>query len=285
VHEDPHVLRGDPQPRGDLLVGVGGAGDLVRHQVALVLAHLDDVVLANPVGRDVDLAAVDQEVTVPHLLAGGVARLGEAGAVDHVVEPALQDLEQVLAGLAGPPAGLLVVAVELLLEDAVDAAGLLLLPELELVLRLLGTATAVLTRRVGTDLDGALRGLALLALEEELGLLPAAELAVRTRVTSHFSSLLSSDSAALRRTAAVVRDRGHVLDRVDLETGRLQGADRGLTAGAGPLDEDVDLPHAVLHGTAGGVLGGHLRRERRGLARALEPDVAGAGPGDHVPVG
>src|SRR5690606_6648510 len=54
--------------------------------------------------------------------------------------------------------------------------------------------------------------------------------------------------------------------------------------GTGALDEDVDLAHAVLHGTAGGVLGGHLRRERGGLAGALEPHVAGAGPGDHIPL-
>src|SRR5690606_6413162 len=104
---------------------------------------------------------------------------------DHVVEPALQDLEEVLTGLAGLPARLLVVVVELPLEHAVDPAGLLLLPELELVLRLLRPAAAVLTRRVRADLDRALGGLALGALEEELGLLAAAELAVRSGVTGH----------------------------------------------------------------------------------------------------
>src|SRR3954470_24338861 len=91
-----------------------------------------------------------------------------------------------------------------------------------------------------------------------------------------------SDPPALRRTAAVVRHRGHVLDLPDLEAGGLQGADRGLAAGAGTLHEDVDLLHAVLLRLAGAVLGGHLRRERRRLARALEPDVPGRGPADHV---
>src|SRR5262245_46888345 len=186
VHEDAHAVRADAQPRRDRAVAGGGAGHLVRKQVARLLADLDDVVLAHAVRRDVDLAAVHHDVAVAHLLAGRVTRLGETSAVDHVVEPALEDLEQVLTGLAGLAVGFLVVVAELLLEDAVDAAGLLLLTKLELVLRLLGTAAAVPTRRVRTDLDGALRGLALLALEEELGLLPAAELAVRTRITSHF---------------------------------------------------------------------------------------------------
>src|SRR5690606_9021301 len=92
----------------------------------------------------------------------------------------------------------------------------------------------------------------------------------------------ASDAAALRRAAAVVRGRGDVLDGADLEARGLQGADRGLTTGARPLDEHVDLAHAVLLGAAGGRLGGHLRGERRGLPGALEADVAGGGPGDHV---
>src|SRR3954470_5899199 len=92
---------------------------------------------------------------------------------------------------------------------------------------------------------------------------------------------LSLDPAPLGRTAAVVRLGGDVGDGADLEAGGLQRADRGLTAGAGALDEHVDLLHAVLGGLAGGALGGHLRRERRGLARALETDVARGGPRDH----
>src|SRR4051812_17422291 len=92
---------------------------------------------------------------------------------------------------------------------------------------------------------------------------------------------LSLDPAPLGRPAAVVRLRGDVGDGADLEAGCLQRTDRGLTPGAGALDEDVDLLHAVLGRLAGAVLGGHLRGERRGLARALETDVACGGPRDH----
>src|SRR5690349_15893106 len=91
-----------------------------------------------------------------------------------------------------------------------------------------------------------------------------------------------SNPPALRGTAAVVRLGRDVGNGADLEPGGGQRADRGLAAGARPLHEDVDLLHAVLLRLAGGVLGGHLRRERRRLARTLEPDVAGGRPADHV---
>src|SRR3954454_10959009 len=91
----------------------------------------------------------------------------------------------------------------------------------------------------------------------------------------------ASDATALRRAAAVVRGGGDVLDRADLQAGGLDGADRGLAAGARTLHEDVDLAHAVLLGATRGGLGGHLRGERSRLAGALEADLAGGRPRDH----
>src|ERR1043165_9139501 len=89
-----------------------------------------------------------------------------------------------------------------------------------------------------------------------------------------------SDPATLRWTAPVVRLRGHVRDLTDLEAHRLQRTDGGLPAGAGALDEHVDLAHAVLHRPARGGLGGQLRGERGRLAGALEAHLARGGPGD-----
>src|SRR4029077_3638656 len=82
---------------------------------------------------------------------------------------------------------------------------------------------------------------------------------------------------------AVVRLRGDVADTEDHEAGGLERTDRGLAAGAGPLDEDLDLLEAVLHALAGGRVGGHLRGERRRLARAFEAGGAGGLPRDDVP--
>src|SRR5215472_11984366 len=93
---------------------------------------------------------------------------------------------------------------------------------------------------------------------------------------------LSSDPAPLGRTAAIVRNGGDILDGSDLKTGRLQRPDRGLPAGARPLDEDVDLAHPVLHGAARRGLRGLLGGVRGGLTRALEPDLSRRRPRDHV---
>src|ERR1700677_3589751 len=94
---------------------------------------------------------------------------------------------------------------------------------------------------------------------------------------------LSSHPPTLGRAAAIMRNGGDVLDGPDLKAGRLQRPDRGLAAGARSLDEDVDLAHAVLHGTARCGLGGLLGCVRGRLARTLEPDLPGGRPRDHAP--
>src|SRR5215207_3505436 len=287
VHQDAHPVAEHLEPRRHRAGAGQLAGDHERGELAGLLPHVDDVAGVHPVRRDVHLPAVHQHVPVPDELAGGVPGRREAGPVDHVVQPRLEDLQQDLTGLAGLAVGLLVVPAELLLQHAVDAAGLLLLAQLQQVFGVLGAAPAVLARRVGPDLDRALGALALAALEEQLHLLPPAAAAVGSGVTGHGSCLsfvLSpSDPAPLGRPAAVVRLRGDVLDLTDLEAGRLQRADRRLPARARALDEDVDPAHAVLLRLATGVLRGQLGRERGRLAGALEADVTGRGPGDHVP--
>ena len=108
-------------------------------------------------------------------LAGLVPAHRQTTPVDHVVEPQLEELQQAGTGDALGARRLLVVAAELLLENAVDATGLLLLAELNEVLALLDPSPAVLTGRVGAALDGALRPHAPRALQEELHPLSAAE--------------------------------------------------------------------------------------------------------------
>src|SRR5437763_528893 len=77
------------------------------------------------VRRDVDLAAVDLEVAVGDELAGLVTAHRQPPAVHDVVHPQLEELQQPRASDALGVGGLLVVAAELLLQDAVDAARLL----------------------------------------------------------------------------------------------------------------------------------------------------------------
>src|SRR6476469_1907700 len=96
------------------------------------------------------------------------------------------------------------------------------------------------------------------------------------------STYSSLDPAPLGRTAAVVRLRGDIGNRADLEAGRLQRPDRGLAARTGALHEHVDLLDAVLLRLAGGVLCGQLRGERRRLTRPLEAYIARRCPGDDI---
>src|SRR6195952_900256 len=153
VHQHPHPRRDRLEPGRHDALARGLTGDNERGHLQALLAHVDDVVRVDLVRRDVDLVAVDPEVAVRDQLAGVAAGPGEAGAVDHVVEAALEQLQQVVTGLAGTTAGLVVVVVELLLHHAVGEAGLLLLLQLVAVLGLLDAGPAVLAGRVGALLE------------------------------------------------------------------------------------------------------------------------------------
>jgi hypothetical protein len=102
VDEDGQRALDDLHPRRGRAVAEGLAGQLEREALDGLLAHRDDVELLHPVGRDVDAVAVDLEVTVRHQLAGVAAGAGHTGAVDDVVQARLEDLQQVVTGLAGP---------------------------------------------------------------------------------------------------------------------------------------------------------------------------------------
>src|SRR5207248_1533089 len=117
---------------------VGGVADDLLGGAAR--RHRDDVVRLDLVAGDVDPAAVDVEVAVANKLARLRARAGEAEPVDDVVEARLEHPQQFLAGDARALGGLRVVGAELLLEQAVVAARLLLLAQLQQVLALLDPA-------------------------------------------------------------------------------------------------------------------------------------------------
>src|SRR3954454_6978529 len=237
----------------------------------------DHVVGANLVRGHVHAPPVDGPVSVQDQLARLPPRSREAEPHEHVVEPALQQAQQVLTRHARLAARLRVVVAELLLQHAVVAAGLLLLPQLKPVLGLLRAAAAVLTRRVRAPLDAALVGEAALALQEELHALAAALLALGSAISRH-----RLHPPPLARTATVVGLRRDVADAGHLEAGGLEGANRGLAAGARALDEHLDPLEALVDALTRGGVGGDLCGERSGLARALEAGAAGGLPRDHV---
>ena len=154
-------------------------------------------------------------MTVPNELTCSLAACSETHAVDHVIEAALECCEKVVARDPRQRTHLLEGVPELLLADPVDALDLLLLAQLLGILgRLAATARALamLARCIRTALDRALLGEALGALQEELRSFAPTLPAARPCIATH-----GSDSPTLGRTAAVVRNRRHVLDRFDLK--------------------------------------------------------------------
>src|SRR5262249_22780339 len=128
-------------------------------------------------------------------------------------------------------------------------------------------------RSVRTTLDGTLLGEALGALEEQLGPFAPALLAARPCVATH-----GSDSPALGGTAAVVRDRRDVLDRLDLKTSGGQRLDRWFATRAGPLPLAGDALPPGAERPARGLLGSDGGRERGALLRPLDPGLARRAP-------
>ena len=132
------------------------------------------VALAYPVAGDGDPLAVHQHVAVADELAGLGPAGPPSGPEGHVVEALLQHAQEVLAGDPRGPAGLHVQVVELALQQAVDAAGLLLLAQLTQVLGALPhPVPPVLPRRVGAAVpvghrlgDRAFHRVAAFSLEE-----------------------------------------------------------------------------------------------------------------------
>src|SRR5205814_1130171 len=279
-------LRIDLQPLGDAarLRRLGGGLDA---QLLLGLAgHFHYVAGTHLERRDVDALAVHQDAVMAHHLARLGARSAEAHAIGHGVEARFEELQQPLAGHALGARSLGVGLAELALEHAVDAAQLLLLAQLLAVVGEPRAALlAVLARGVGAPFDGAFVGEALLALQEQLFAFPAALAALGVEDSCHAVSWL--DAPALRRTATVVRNRGHVGDAGNLQPDRIERPHRRFSPRAGALDADLDVLHAAFLRRAPGALGRDLRRERRRLARSLEPGVPRGRPGKSValPVG
>ena len=159
--------------------------DLVELAAHAARREADDIAFLQVGGGDIELAAVDGDEAVADDLARLVARIGEAEAVDDVVEARFEQADKVLARNAGAADGFLVVAHELLFEHAVGDAGALLLAQLEAAVGDLAAARRAGPGRVGTAIEAALGREAALALEEELLAVAAAEAANGTGVTCH----------------------------------------------------------------------------------------------------
>src|SRR5258708_1105034 len=102
---------------------------------------------------------------------------------------------------------------------------------------------------------------------------------------SHFWLSAKSNSAALRRTATVVRNRRDIANHHDVQSGGSQRAHRGLAARARTLHFHFHALHPVLVARdACGSQRGLLCGVRRALARAFETDGASGRPAHHAAI-
>src|SRR5271156_2069295 len=136
------------------------SGRRLRGSSFLLRVVLDDQLLGEwhlDLGALRKLVDKDALLLADHLQPAGDRAVTRGLASDlewHGVQPALQDLQQLVTGLAGTAGRFRVVAAELLLHDAVGEAGLLLLLQLLAVFAFLDPRAAVMARRVGTLLEG-----------------------------------------------------------------------------------------------------------------------------------
>ena len=136
------------------------------------------------------------------------------------------------------------IVLELRFEHAVIAAHLLLLAQLTAVfgnLRPRLSAGRFLTGCGAAALDRAIARQAAIAFEKELnlfaGLAGGGFATAKTADGTGIARPLALHPSPFGRTAAVIRNRRHVFDHRDLQTGGLQRTDRGLASGAGALDQ------------------------------------------------
>src|SRR5487761_141081 len=142
------------------------------------------------VGRHVHCLAFHLEVAVRDQLPRLLARSAQAESIYDVVKAKLEVTEQVDAGHAGFALRAAAVVSGLPFLQPVRTASLLLGAELETVVRRLALAgLAVHARRESAALDGALRRVAALTLEVELGALPPAKAANGSAVVRHQTRL------------------------------------------------------------------------------------------------
>src|SRR5439155_24346767 len=129
-----------------------------HRELARLLLDLDDIAVPQLVGGDGHPAAVDAEMAMADELTGGEHGRHELGTVDDDVEPALEQADQVLAGVALAPRRFLIDAAELALADvAVVALEPLLGHQLLAIVGRLLAPLAMLARAVIALVDRALR--------------------------------------------------------------------------------------------------------------------------------
>ena len=195
--------------------------------------------------------------------------------------------------------GTLIVSTKLAFQNAVVTLHLLLLTQMDRVIGRLAASERTHSRRRLATLESTLRCIAAWAFEKQLRPFATTLSTNGCGLASHtwFNSKSSTQdckklvpmdelyATAFLRPASVVRNRRDVLDRLDLQTGRLQSRDGTLASTAGSLHFHVDLFHAELDRLLGHLLRGQLAGEGSTLPTALESARTGTCPAERIALG
>src|SRR5579862_5165854 len=131
-------------------------------------AHRHFVIRLDLERRNIDLAPIDLNMAVTHDLPRLRAAGAKTHAVNDAVQTALETTQQVLAGDAFLVRGFFKADAELRFQHAVDAAGFLLLAQLQSVAYQLGFAVfAMLPRNEVALFNGALLAVAAFTLQKQ----------------------------------------------------------------------------------------------------------------------
>ena len=84
-----------------VLASMFSASCLIIFGLLAAFAPADGIAFFNQDGRDIGLVAVQHDMPVPHQLPGLGTGIGKAQAVDDVIQPPLQQHQQIFAGNAG----------------------------------------------------------------------------------------------------------------------------------------------------------------------------------------
>src|SRR5262249_13949609 len=186
-HAALHIFAIDFQPADYRLVAGELASAFDHGKLLGLVADLDLVSGAHLEGRDVHATAIDVDVAVADNLPRLASRCGKSQAVDHVVQTALQLLQEQLAGYTGFARGFFEIITELVFQGEVHALGLLLFTELKPVAHDFGFA--ILAMLAGSKIaffHRALIGKTFRALEEQLHAFATAKAADCTFISSQF---------------------------------------------------------------------------------------------------
>src|SRR5208282_2425628 len=149
------------------------------------LGHADNTANLDQGRGNRDFPAVHEDMPVSNHLARLRQRAGETETIHHVVEPALEQHQQVLAGDPVHPLRHREVSRELRLHHPVDALDLLLLAQPNREFRKTSARLTVRTGRIVTPLDRTLVAVASLSLEEEFKSFAPAQPTYRTEIPCH----------------------------------------------------------------------------------------------------